>query len=276
MTEHPLILWTIRAAVTAVALFAVLAEQPRTVSELLSQLAKGPVDQSVFAELENQQPEPRVILALADAFQKRQVKQERQWIALTALRLGDTSQRYLDLLMLYAKDAIEDRTPLFFAYGPTGEIVRGKTSPEFEQWCRDNHQDAKAIAATQFLVQPSDVRMLAKAEDSRAVSLLRRGLDSPNPLIIYYSAEGLAWLNDEPAINMVVRSCERLPNGTARFVATSLAEYLTPTADLAMERFVQDPNVRAEARREAVRTRTDALKRKLVRRATPLTDIEPH
>jgi hypothetical protein len=274
MTEHSLSLWTIRAAVAAVVLFGVRAEQPRTVADLLSKLAKGPVDQSVFAELENQQPEPRVILALADAFQRRQPKQERQWIALTALHLGDTSERYLDLLMFYAKEAIEDRTPLFFVYDATGQMVRGEMSREFQQWCRDNHRDTEALVATQFIVQPSDVRMLAKAEDPRALTLLRRGLDSPNPLIIYYSAEGLAAVNDEPAIAMVVRSCERLPKGTARFVATALAKYLTPTADLAMERFVDDSNLRAEAKREALRTRTESLKRK-ARRTTPIPGIQP-
>jgi hypothetical protein len=112
---------------------------------------------------------------------------------------------------------------------------------------------------------PEDVWFLAQAQDARAANLLRRGLDSPNPLVAYYSAQGLALLQDNAALLSIVQSCERFPAGTAGFVAGALAYYLTPEADLAMERLVKDPNLRAEYKREAVRERADKANRKLAR-----------
>jgi hypothetical protein len=238
---------------------------PRSVSELLSRLAKGPLDPSVFFELEYQPPEPRIFAALAEAFEKRSSKEDQQWIALTMLHLGDRSERYLDLLSGYAKQAIEDRTPLWFVYGPSGDVVKGEMSHEFEKWCSENHRDPKEVGALQAMTYPEDVSFLARAQDARAADLLKRGLDSPNPLVVHYSAQGLALLQDNAALPSVVHSCERFPAGTASFVAGALAHYLTPEADLAMERLVKDANLRAEYKREAVRERAREANWKLAR-----------
>jgi hypothetical protein len=175
------------------------------------------------------------------------------------LHLGGGSERYLDLLSGYAKQAIEDRTPLFYVYGPPGDVMQGEMSHEFERWCRENKRDTKEVIRLQFYTYPDDVSFLARAQDSRAAGLLRRGAESENPLIVYYSAEGLALLQDSEAIHLIVKSCERFPAGTASFVARSLARYLTPDADLAMDRFVKDPNVRAMVKREAVRMRAEEI-----------------
>jgi hypothetical protein len=244
---------------------SIASAAPRSVSELLSKLAKGPLDPSVFFELESQPTEQRVFEALAEAFEKRDSKEDRQWIALTMLHLGDTSERYLDLLSGYARQAIEDRTPLWFVYGPSGDIMRGEMSHEFEQWCRENNRNPKEVAGLQFSTYPVDVSLVADAQDARAADLLRRGLESENPLIVFYSAEGLALLQDREAIPLIVRSCERFPAGTASFVAESLARYLTLDADLVMERFVKDPNVRAAVKREALRKRAEEVRRKNAR-----------
>jgi hypothetical protein len=231
----------------------------RSISELLSKLATEPLDPSIFFELESHHPEPRVFEALAEAFEKRDSKVDRQWIALTMLHLGNGSERYLDFLSGYAKQAIDDRTPLYYVYGPSGDVMQGEMSHEFERWCRENKRNPKEVIGLQFDTYPEDVRFLARAHDVRAAGLLRSGLESENPLIAYYSAEGLALLQDSEAIHLIVKRCERFPAATASFVAESLARYLTPDADLAMERFVKDPNVRTRVKREAVRKRAESV-----------------
>jgi len=254
-----------KLALISIAAIVASAAGLRSVAELVSKLEKGPLDPSVFGELESQPPEPRVFAALAEAFEKRDLKEDKQWIALTMLHLGDKSERYLDLLSGYAKEAIEDRTPLWFVYGPSGDAVHGEISHEFEKWCRENHRDPKEVGALQAVRYPEDVWFLAHAQDARAADLLKRGLDSPNPLAVYYSAVGLALLHDNASLPSVVRSCERFPAGTASVVARALADYLTSEADLAMERLVKDANLRAEYKREAVRERADEAKRKAAR-----------
>src|SRR5262249_12879245 len=143
------------ALIAAVPIVAI--SDPRSVSELLSKLVKGPLDPSVFFELESQPPEPRVFEALAEAFERRDSKEDRQWIALTMLHLGTGSERYIDLLSDYAKQAIEDRTPLYFVYGPSGDIMRGEMTYEFERWCRENKRDPKEVIKLQLLTYPEDV-----------------------------------------------------------------------------------------------------------------------
>jgi hypothetical protein len=138
-------------------------------------------------------------------------------------------------------------------------------SYQFEKWCRENHRDPKEVAGLQFSRYPEDVWFLAHAQDARAADLLKRGLDSPNPLVVYYSAKGLALLQDSAALSSVVQSCERFPGSTAYFVAGALAYYFTPEADLAMERLVEDPRLRAGYKRDALRMRAEETDRKLAR-----------
>jgi hypothetical protein len=248
-----------------VAAMAANAADLRSVSELLAKRSTGPLDPSVFYELESKPTEPRIFAALADAFEKRDSKEHKQLIALTMLRLGDRSERYLAFLSGYAKQAIEDRTPLYYGYGPSGDVMRGEMSFVFEKWCRENHRDTKEVMALQFVTYPEHVSFLARAQDSRAVPLLRQGLDSPNPLVVYYSAEGLALLQDNATVSIVVQGCERFPAGTARFMASALAQYFTPEADLALERIVKDPNLRASYKRNALQKRASDEKRKIAR-----------
>src|SRR5437868_330132 len=200
------------------------AADPRSISELLSRVAAGPLDPSIFFELESKRPEPRIFDALGAAFDKRESKEERQRIAVTMLRLGNRSERYFAFLSGYAQQAIEDRTPLYYVYGPAGDVVRGEMSYEFEKWCRENHRDTREVMQIQFVTYPQDVQLLGSAEDSRAAELLKRGLESQNPLVVYYSAEGLALLQDDATVPLVEQSCERFPAGTRRLVAGALAQ----------------------------------------------------
>ncbi len=188
-------------------------------------------------------------------------------IAATLLHLGSKSDPYFDFLAGYARKAIEDRTPFFLLYDASGRAVKGQWNPAFERWCEENSWDKKEVGAWQFQAYPEDVRLLASARDPRARDLLKRGLESQNPLVVYYSAEGLALLYDISAIPLIIKACERLPAEPSITVARTLAEYMTPDADRAMERFVKDPRLREGYKREALQKRIDEINRARRRQA---------
>jgi hypothetical protein len=58
----------------------------------------------------------------------------------------------------------------------------------------------------QFGTYPQDLEALASAQDPRAREIFRKGLDSPQPLVVVLSVEGLGRLQDAAAIPLI-RHC---------------------------------------------------------------------
>jgi hypothetical protein len=231
---------------TTLAAISVLCLSPLAIaqSEADDLLVKldGPLD-NVLLRLESLPLEAKTLPALRAEFERRQEKGEKQKIASTLLRLGDTSDRYFQFLAGYAKAAIDDRTPLWEKFDREGRWVRGEFSAEFETWCELNHRKPSEVAAIQFRVYTEDVKFLAEIDDRRSIDLLRRGLESPYPGVVAYSVEGLGRSQDVSAIPLIARAFERLPVGDRMGVAVQLPWYASPDAYQLMVRL--DPNPRS-------------------------------
>jgi hypothetical protein len=91
---------------------------------LLAQLPNGPLE-STLSKLENQPLDLRSITALQDAVESRHNKRDKQLIASTLLKFGNSSARYFDYLARYTGVAIEDQMPLFEKFDDQGKSVRG-------------------------------------------------------------------------------------------------------------------------------------------------------
>jgi len=188
--------------------------------------------------------------ALKLAFEHGKTAEEKQWIAATLLRLGENSSTYFDYLAGLAKEAIEDRTPFFIKYDNAGNAIEGQFDTGFLNWCAQNHKDPREIARIQFSVYLKDVRMLAYAQDPRAVELLRLGLESPNELVVVYSVEGLGRLHDGAALPLIAKALDHAQNGARTAIAEQLCWFRLPEAERLMERFIPDPHVRDFSRRQ--------------------------
>jgi len=248
-----------------------LALAQDTLDGLLGRLSEKPLNQAVLWKIEAQRTDPRTIPALEAAFAKRQVKREKQWIAATLLRLGEKSADYFNYLAGYAKEAVEDRTPFFEVFDQNGRSIRGQFSAEFENWCALNHKDPKQVVAVQFGDYPVDVLTLAQAEDRRAIELFERGLDSPNPGVVAYSAQGLGRLNVVGAIPRIAEAFNRLPPGDRTIVAAQLPWYAGGDAEQLFERLMPGAALRESWRATVQMQRDPELKRILSRegRAVP-------
>jgi len=247
---------------------AAISRAESSLESLLARLSEGPLDRAVLWQIEGHMPDARTIPALRKEFEKREVKQERQWIAATLLRLGEKSDRYFEFLSSYAKQAIDDRTPFFEKVDAQGRSIRGEFSAEFENWCALNHKDPRAVAAVELGTYPIDVVILAETEDPRANGLFRRGLESPNPGVVAYCAQGLARLQDLSALPLIAAAAERFAPGDRTAVAKQLPWYSRQEAEQLFARLVPIDSYRQHYRGEVQIAKSLELKRVLSRNGT--------
>ena len=233
------------ATVVALSSAASIAGAADELGKVLDQLAGDPVENATLFALERQPDDGRVIPALHSAFERARSKNEKQWIASTLLRLSDPAQEYSDFLINSSKEAIEDRTPTFFAYDQDGHSVKGRFGAAFEMWCQVNGKDPRSVAAIQLGTYPEDVLTLARAQDPRARQALRQALESPDPLVVGYAVQGRGRLGDLSAISLISRAAENFPPDARSVISMNLPWYSSLDVTRLMERLTPDPNARA-------------------------------
>jgi hypothetical protein len=229
-------------------------------SELLANLEGGSFDRSVLHALEAQPSNPKITEALETAFRRKTAKDEKQAIAATLLRLGNKAPKYFDFLAGYARVAVEDRTPSFIKVDSNGRSVRGEFSAEFENWCASHGENPKSVAAIQSGTYPQDLEALASVQDPRAREIFRKGLDSPQPLVVVLSVEGLGRLQDAAAIPLIAQASEHISEGTKLAVATKLPWFASAEADRMLEHLAPERKYRESCVAEVQRLRLGELK----------------
>jgi len=224
---------------------------------LLGRLAGKGLDHSALIALEGHPPDPRIIPGLEAAFGGREAKDEKQWIAVALLRLGDKSEKYFDFLAGFVRVAVEDRAPF-----PVEK--RGEFTAEFQNWCANNGKDPQT-AASQVAAYTRDGHFLAMGQDPRATDLFRRGLESPNVTVVAFCVEGLARLQDVAAIPLIAKAADRFPPGAWRAIAMQLPWFGRLEAYQLMERLEPDRRSREFQIDQVERTRLAEANRVLSR-----------
>jgi hypothetical protein len=232
---------------------------------LLSRLSAGPVEQRDLLSLEEQPADSRTVPMLKEIFAKKTDKKDRQLIAATLLRLGENAAEYYEFLAGYAKTAIKDQTPFFLKYDRSGTAIRGEFSTEFQNWCATSGEDPKVIAGLQFVTYPEDLLILARVQDPRSRDLFRQGLESRNPLIVAYSVQGLARLNDVDAIPLIARAADRQKPGDKFAIAMNLPWYAGGEASQLLQQLVPDTSHRIRLAQQVQRVRLAERERTLHR-----------
>jgi len=85
---------------------------------------------------------------------------------------------------------------------------------------------------------------LGEAADSRSRPILIRALDSPNVLVVFEAALGLARLQDESATMAIVVAAGRTRSSTERqVIAKSLLYFADSKAQAEAEHVINDPSL---------------------------------
>jgi hypothetical protein len=237
----------------ALMLIPLRGEAQAPADSLLAHLEDRPIDVDVLSDIERQPVTRETLPALEAAFSRGGSKHDLQRIAATIIRLGDKSERYYDYLAEFAREAIKDATPIFVSYDSEGHSIRGKLDPGFENWCALNGKDPMAIVAAQMGEQPGDVLTLARVNDTRSRDLLRSGLESPNPLVVAYSIQGLGRIQDWDAVPLIEKASRRLNPGEHLTLAMQLPWLTSPQADRLLRELVPDSNLRDDLTRDVRR-----------------------
>jgi hypothetical protein len=156
------------------------------------------------------------------------------------VRLGVKTGPHWDFLIAQARIAVESDAPYPILRDAQGNYVRGgQLSPEFLAWAKAHKVNPEDKARNQ-IGSVSRLIHLAATGDVRGLSLLRKAMTSPNPLLQNTAARGLAVLQDKGSIAAVIHACERAHPDLAVLMARSLVFFGDPVADKAAERFIHD------------------------------------
>ena len=115
-----------------------------------------------------------------------------------------------------------------FVYGADGVPLKPvQWSPEFYAWSAQHSMPIDSAVKQAYQTFPSDLGLFAvAARDPRAAELLRRGLQSHNPLVVLTCASILAAINDTasiPVLLQLINTGTKKP--TAKLLVASMVAF---------------------------------------------------
>jgi HEAT repeat protein len=231
------------ASVTQEAQGELAAFQGKSAHEILQQHFHGPPFPLFVIRRFIELGDPLVISALEGAFAQETSEITRQFLAAALVSLGDPDPQYYNYVASAAAAAVASDLPLPVRLGgpKAADSALPSFTAAFASWVeRHGGETATAMRRATFDL-PAAVEALGESGDPRSFSILIRGLNSPNILVVMAAALGLARLHDDRAVPAIIAACERLPAEEGKLVAKALLYFATPAAQRAAERLVADP-----------------------------------
>jgi hypothetical protein len=198
--------------------------------------------------------DPGAVAELERRFATSASKTDKQKIAEVLLSRRQGDQPYFDFLAGYARQAVASDAPFPYGYDASGKLIPGKFSAAFLAWAAGKKVEPVAAVPKVFMEYPMDVYLLALTGDPRGTEIFLKGLESPNYLVVYRSAFGLAKLQYKQAIPAIIAAAERAPGDGRELVARTLVLFDDARAQAAAERLIQNKQLlqalRGNAQRE--------------------------
>ena len=113
-------------------------------------------------------------------------------------------------------------------FDATGHAVRNLFSPEFLEWVKSNNLSQNDALNDQMAMFPAELTLMAVTGDPRGLSILRKGLLSPNRGVQMVSARGLALLQDKDSIRPIIEATQRAPADMQWGIAQPLVFFNDP------------------------------------------------
>lgn len=186
--------------------------------------------------------DPVVLPNLRLAFEQESSILTRQFLAAALVCLGDTDARYFQYVARAGLDAATSDLPYRDrpAADPTQSDVLQRHD-EILAWALAHHQSALDTIRRATIEFPAAVEALGETADHRSLTILLRGLNSPNFLVIRAAAFGLARLHDAVAVQPIITACRTLTPKERPLVAKSLLYFDGRPAQKAAESMIGDP-----------------------------------
>lgn len=200
--------------------------------------------------------DPAAIPSLERAFAREDHEPAREFLAAALVSLGDRKPEYFEHVARRAATAVGSDLPFPVQLGTRPQS--GADLPPFKSaflsWVRQHGGDLDTALSQAAFDLPAAVEALGEAADPRSRPIFLQGLNSPNILIVFAAALGLARLQDDKAVPAIIAAAEREPSGERSMIAKTLLYFTDSDAQDAAERLVNDP-VRIQRWRVEVRKR---------------------
>lgn len=187
--------------------------------------------------------DPVAIPNLERAFKREGQELIRQFLAAALVSLGDSNSEYFEYLAGRAETAVASDLPFPVLLGTRqpsgGELL--PLSDVFLSWVRRNGAELTSASWQAAFALPAAVEALGEAADPRSRPIFVQGLNSPNILIVFAAALGLARLQDTTAVPAIIEAAEREPPEERNMIAKTLLYFPTAEAQYAAERLIGDP-----------------------------------
>lgn len=199
---------------------------------------------------------PVAIPSLERAFSQEVHEPAREFLAAALVSLGDPKPEYFEHVARRAATAVASDLPFPVQLGARPQSGEGPPphSSAFLSWVRQHGGGLDSALWQATFDLPAAVEALGEAADPRSRPIFLQGLNSPNILIVFAAALGLARLQDDRAVPAIIAAAEREPPEERRMVAKTLLYFANSEAQHAAERLVGDP-VRIQRWRVEVRRR---------------------
>lgn len=186
--------------------------------------------------------DPVVIPELEHAFAREQHDTGRQFLAAALVSLGDSHPEHFEYLTERARIAVASNLPFPVRLGArresNGSIETYSTA--FLSWTRRHGNQLEAALWRATFEFPGALEALGEAADPRSRPILLRGLRSPNVLVVFEAALGLARLQDTAAVSSIVAAAKGMDTSERKLIAKALLYFDTATAQRSAELLIND------------------------------------
>ena len=186
--------------------------------------------------------DPVVILQLERAFAREDRELTRQFLAAALVSLGDSHPEYFNYLASRAAIAVASDLPFPIELGnrtrPDAGV--GVYKGEFLSWIRRHGNKLEPALWQAAFDLPGAVEALGEAADRRSRPILLRGLKSPNVLVVFEAALGLARLQEKGCVPSIISAAKRMSGEERKLIAKTLLYFADPAAQRGAERLIDD------------------------------------
>jgi HEAT repeat protein len=180
----------------------------------------------------------QAIPILKEQFTLKRDPDTKAAIASALVKMEDKDPIYWQFLVDEATPGVLSDAPFPSDFDERGKLEPGQYSSAFLIWVKNHHVSADSVARAELEEFPSRLILLAATGDPRGITLLRRGLRSPNYLIESIAAKGLAKLQDADSVPLILNACRRAPTDAVFAISMSLLFFHDSKARQAAEPYL--------------------------------------
>jgi len=174
-------------------------------SDLIAELEAGSENTSVMQELGRRSADPTASAALEKAFKSAQDRDRKKQIAF-AVSLGKRLAPWIYReVESFAAEAIGSGSPPMLRFDSAGQPIRGEVTTEYSEWCRLQGLTESDCVGRHMQRYLRDIIFLGTLRDPRSIPLLRKGLETTDPLLIFTCISVLGSMPDVTVVDDVVR-----------------------------------------------------------------------